>query len=609
MAVLIANCSAVLAWLFSFVGRLLRAAPLQVLASILASLCSQLFQIVAFLLPLKVMILLGSPGVPGYFPRFLASIERERLILLLSAIAVLLYLMHLAMDFIGATLARVGSERLILQPQEGEELERQQKVALSMYQSVITVASGLVFALCLLAFLGAFNVQVLAVVLGYFLAIILVGALVLGLSSALLARVVAQFRRVIDVLAACGFLLVFGFLVVGFLYGEAEGLLLGILTLLLCRQMFSRLAMALKSVERLYAHRERALLALGGLHIDEFDDELSSDFLERADEPAGLLDGGGGALIADRSGVGQPPFWSLVAPEQCSAWIREALSAVGVSSGQMHIEQLEVGRKGELALHLACAGLGQRAEHFLFKAFNRKESKRVNHAAALLAQYPGHVAVKLQAVIERDGFAVHLYEWAEHARQVEDIQAVCACREQAFIESCAWPVPQAILGDRLSGSLIERCGPGLWARCQAFSRWLDVDTRQLVDAFVAAPLRLPRALRELPLRLYNPDITLGNIYSLGGTPKALRWENWCLEPIGSGWPLELGLERLDQAFGRACASSEELGELSAMQVRLAALAFAFEERCARWAYLSAFALLRELSETLEALERQQNGIR
>ena len=39
-----------------------------------------------------------------------------------------------------------------------------------------------------------------------------------------------------------------------------------------------------------------------------------------------------------------------------------------------------------------------------------------------------------------------------------------------------------------------------------------------------------------------------------------------------------------------------------LQVRLAALAFAFEERCARWAYVSAFALLGELRDTLDALE-------
>ena len=600
---MIVGCSTVLAWLSSFIGRLLRVAPLQVVASILASLCSQLFQIAAFLLPLKVMILLGSPGVPSYFPRFLAGIERERLILLLAGVAVLLYLMHLLMDYIGATLARVGSELLILQPQEGEGLARQRKIAQSLYQGVITAASGTVFALGVLSFLGIFNTSLLMVVLGYFLAVFLIGSLVLGCWPALLDKVVMQFRRVIDVLSACGFLLVFGVLVAGFLYGDAKGLLLGILTLLLCRQMFSRLAMTLKSVERLYGHRERALKALGGLHMGELDDELSGDLLERADEPLGLIDGGSGALISDRNRPRHPPFWNMVVPERCSAWIRESLAAVGANGSETRITQLDTGRPGELALHLACTGEGRSAEHFLFKAFNRKEAKRVDRAAAMLALYPGEATVRLRAVIERDGFASHLYQWAEQAPLQDDIQAVYVCREQAFIDSCGWPVPEVLLDDRLSKNLAERCSPRLWGRCQAFSRWQDTDTRQLVGAFAAAPLRLQRALEQLPLRLHNPDITLGNIYLLGGTPKALRWENWTLEPVGSGWPLELGLERLDQVFARIRESSEDLRSLSTLQVRLAALAFAFEECCARWAYLDAFALLGELRDTLDALDR------
>ncbi|QKE65453.1 hypothetical protein HNE05_19490 [Aquipseudomonas campi] len=604
MVVLIAGCFAVLSWLSSFIGRLVRLAPLQVLVSMLVSLCSQLFQILAFLLPLKVMILLGSSGVPSYFPQLLVGVERERLILLLAAIAVLLYLMHLLMDFIGAALARAGSERLIQQPQEGEELSRQRKIAQSFYQGVITVATGSVFALGVLVFLGVFNALLLVVVLGYFLAVFLIGALVLRWVPALLEKVVTQFSRVVDMLSACGFLLVFGVLVECFLYGDTEGLWLGILTLLLCRQMFSRMAMALKNIERLYGHRERALRVLGGLHVqDEFDDELSGDLLEGADEPPGLLDGDDGALVERRSAPGTPPFWNMVDPAHCSAWIREVLATAGVSNHKPLIEQLDAGRRGELALHLTCGGAGQRAEYFLLKMFNRKEAKRVSRAAALLAPYPGEAAVRLRAVIERDGFAAHLYEWAEQARQPEDVQVLYVCREQAFIESCTWSVPELLFGGHQSGSLVSRCNPALWARCKAFSRWLDADTRQLVDELAAAPLRLQSALGALPLRLYNPDIILDNIYVLAGDPRALRWENWTLEPIGSGWPLELGLERLDQRFALLSESSDELRSLSLFQVRLAALAFAFEERCARWAYLDAFALLGKLRDTLDALDR------
>jgi hypothetical protein len=595
------------------------------LGSFWASLFSQLFQIVAFLLPLKVMILLGSPRVPGYFPRFLVGIERERLILLLAGVAVLLYLLHLLMEFVGATLARVGSDRLIALPQQGEELARQRKVALSLYQSLVTVTSGSAFAIGVWIFLGVFNPLLLVVVLGYFVTVFLVAAWLLSSVPALLERAQVQFRRVIDVLSACGFLLVFGFLVAGFLYGDAEGLLLGILTLLLCRQMFSRLAMALKGVERLYAHRERALRMLGGEQMEDFDDELPEDFLDRPDESAALLDGGNEGLVRDPSlaqrpvasaadaavrqrlstllASERPLFWRMVDKPSCSSWMQQALAALGVGGRDVHVEQVDAGRKGELALYLRCGGAEHETGHYLFKMFNRKQTMGVSRGAALLEFYPGSSAVKLRTAIKREGIAAHLYDWSESARQPEDIQTLLTCREQAFIEACSWPVPEALQVGRQSASLAQRCTPSLLARCQAFSRWLDADTRQLVDAFAAAPLRLQRALEQIPLRLHNPDITLDNVYVLGGAPKVLRWENWTMEPVGSGWPLELGLERLDQVFARARESSEDLLSLSTLQVRLAALAFAFEERCARWAYLEAFALLGEIRDTLDALER------
>ncbi len=600
---MIAGCKSALAWLVAFAFRLLRVAPLQVPASILASLCSQLFQIAAFLLPLKVMILLGSTGVPGYFPPVMIGIERERLILLLAASALMLYLAHLFMDFIGGALARAASDRLILLREEGEAFARQRKVALSSYQGMVTIASGMVLAVAVLGFLGLYKPVLLAVVLGYFTAVFLIGALVFAWSPLLLEAAQGQLSRLIDVVSASGFLLVFGYLVFDYLYGNAQGLLLGILALLLCRQMFSRLAQAVKGIDRLYSRRERILRVLGELQTGAFDDEDSSGFLDESEDQPELLDGETDAIIQDQREPVIPSFLRLIASPQCLGWVREVLAEAGASGVEPGIEQVEAGRRGELALHLTCQVPERAAEHFLFRAFNRQETKRMARAVPLLAVYPGSSAPRLLKVSEHDGFAAHLYEWAEQARQILDDQTVYECREQVFIESCVWPVPDTLTARHQSGSLVERCGPVLWARCNVFSRWAGADVRHLVDAFVTSPQRLQKKLEALPKCLYNPDIVTGNVYALGSSLRAVRWERWSLEPVGSGWPVELGLERLDQAFARACESSEALRHLSPLQVRLAALAFAFEERCAQGRYLSAFTLLRELSDTLDALER------
>jgi hypothetical protein len=128
-----------------------------------------------------------------------------------------------------------------------------------------------------------------------------------------------------------------------------------------------------------------------------------------------------------------------------------------------------------------------------------------------------------------------------------------------------------------------------------------MDTRQLVDDFVCKPQRLSKALSRLPLRLYNPDILAGRVYHTTEGYKVTWWGRWAVEPIGSGWPLELGYERLDQAFADACSNCEALLEFSPLQVRLAALAFAFEAQCSLGGYIRAFALLLQVRDALDAL--------
>lgn len=618
MATLIASCSAVIGWLSSFFARLWHVAALPAFASVLISLCSQIFQIAAFLLPLKVMILLGSSSVPSYFPRVFTGIERERLILLLAVTAVVLYVAHLLMDFIGAALARRGSAQLIESDRQDEALlARQQKVALSFYRGFVTVAAGGMFAFGVLVFLGVFRPPLLLVVLGYFVVCFLVATLLFAWLPEMLASAAAKFARVIDVLSACGFLSVFGFLVMDFLYGGAEGLLLGILILLLCRQMFSRLSMALKNVERLYSNRQRFLILTGELRSEVSDnddeevfEESADDFLHASEgggnvsEPLGILDGSSSSVVVSeqRPVVDRPTYRQLIAPEHCRAWIIDALNRAGISAPIISIEQWNESLRGQLMLHVRCAQPQSTDMHFLFKAFNRTQTQLAAHAASLLAVFPGSAAPGVLDASERYGFGAHLYPWVAGAFLASDAQSILDCREQVLIESWAWPVPSGLSVSSGVETLAERCNSKLWARCQAFSRWLSVDTRQLVDTFAHNPRRLSKALGCLPLRVHNPDVVAGRVYKAAEGYKVTYWGRWTLEPVGSGWPLELGFERLNQAFAQAAVHCEPLRGLSPLHVQLAALTFAFEAQCEQGAYIEAFVLLGQIRDTLDQLE-------
>lgn len=623
--ILISRSFALLGWLYHFFRRLILAAPLQAPSGVVVSLCSQLLQIIAFLLPLKVMILLGTPDVPEYFPRMFADIARDKLILLLAVAALLLYAAHLLMEFLGVWLVRQGSLRLISNMKEGEALAKQLKVAQIFFRGLLTISCGLLFALGVMIFLGLFHVLLLLVVLAYVLSSFFVLALVYPRLPEQPGGTSPQFVRIVDMVSACGFLLVFGFLVMDFLYGTAEGLLLGILALLLCRHMFSRLAMALKGIERLYGHRENLRILSGELPVlamDE-DDEIieesvdgrvlgnsTDEVVEKegqlapGHETPGILDGDVHDVLMpeERNVQARLTFWQVLEKDYCNVWLMETLAAAEEAMDVIDIADRSEEYRGQQMLRVLCAKPASDAACFLFCMFNRKQTKQVAHAARLLQMYRGPSAPKLLHVSERQGFGAHLYEWPEDAHLVSDHSSILACREQVFIEASAWQVPQTLACSQPSKTLIDRCDDTLWARCRAFSNWMDHDTRRLIETFSCDPHRLRDALRCLPLKVYNPDIDEGCVYFTGTRYKVTRWSRWTLEPLGSGWPLELGLERLDQAFARAAKDCELLTSLSVQHVRLAALTFAFEALCEQGAYRRAFPLLGLIRGILDAMD-------
>jgi hypothetical protein len=554
-------------------------------------------QIAAFLLPLKVMILLGSQRIPSYFPQALANIERESLILILASAAVVLYLAHLAMDYVGAILAGQGSRKLILEPLAGEAGGKQQKIALNLYRRFIVVVSGGAFGFAVLLFFFFFRPVALGVVLAYLVGVILLVEFLFLCAPALHQHALIQFSRLIDVISACGFLLVFGSLVMSFLYGSSEGLLLGILVLLLCRQMFSRLAMALKSIERLYREREKALPALLGSRgrLDDYEEDNEDDDLP------GLLDGGSSAVIrANHKARPHRPYWDMVAPPRCRQLLNEILAADGAVVAE--VEQLDAGLRGQLLLHVVGQGGPQSSVHYLFRLFHNNHAPAANRAAELLMVYQARHAPVLLATDEREGFPAHLYNWDADALLVVDSCSINECREQLFAELGAWPVPKELQCTEGQLTLVRRCNRDMWLRCQAFSRWMDHETRGLVDAFVEAPDRLSLALSDLPLRIYNPDVEAGHVYKSALGYKVAWWGGWRVEPIGCGWPLALGFERFTQVFAGIREQCVDLKALSASQVYLAALAFEFEARCEVGAYVAAFERLKEIRDVLEQLE-------
>ena len=76
-----------LRWAVSIGSKLIRVAPGYTFSVIIFTLISQVSMLLAFFLPLKVIILLGSSRIPRYFPESWKSFDHDQLVITLAVAA------------------------------------------------------------------------------------------------------------------------------------------------------------------------------------------------------------------------------------------------------------------------------------------------------------------------------------------------------------------------------------------------------------------------------------------------------------------------------------------------------------------------------------------
>lgn len=175
-------------WILSLSRRLLSVVPGFTLYSVAATLVSQFALLLAFVLPLKVILLLGSEGIPSYFPEQFKLFDRQTLILALSSLAMLLYLVHLfAERLIGVCLAG-GARNLLLRSRKMVLFDNQDEVATRGYQRYSRGLASLVFVLIFFPLLVWLSPALGGVFAGYMTVLLLGGLIACASSEALRER-------------------------------------------------------------------------------------------------------------------------------------------------------------------------------------------------------------------------------------------------------------------------------------------------------------------------------------------------------------------------------------------------------------------------------------
>ncbi len=554
-------------WLWSLGCKFFRVAPVPTLFVIPATLVSQISMLLAFLLPLKVLILLGSDGMPRYLAHLPLKVDRDTLILGLCIATPVFFLLHLTMEQMVLWASNQGAKRLLNQSRKVILFENQDDIAASSYRRYADALANTVFIICVWITLGILFPPMCYLLVGYTAFWIITLGISYKSSELLRQRIEGGLTSLVRTLTALGFMLAFLLLVLHFLSDAVQGFLLAIVSLILSRLAFQRSTQVVSAIVNLYNNRRK----LNALFFAEHS-------LSPVDEK-------------------QFQFWSLLSPETREAWLRPLLSEqLSISPASIRVRWHQTGANQVAALETeAYDSSGDLIGQYLVRVYGRSPSLQASHEATLLMD---ESAVTLPALplLAAD----QVGKWPCHVFSLPI--GSCACTPDqhttSYLTSLMGYEPPEDLAARYA-----RSHPMLWQRLNT----TVVERLNIACNDVARPLirefeeQLPSMLKvllSLPLVLVNPAINNNTLLQDAEDQLWITdWGRWALEPLGSGWPTSPeNIAQISEALQLAANQRSTLQGLDSQAVALAALLFQFERVCARQLYLDAIALLPELLE-------------
>lgn len=557
-------------WAVSLSNKFLRVVPAQTAYAVLCSVFSQLFMLVGFLLPLKVVLLLGSDTIPGYFPDILHRFGREGLVLGLSVASVFFYLMHLGLAKAVDITASAASRKLMARSKKMAIFENQDEIALKGYQRYSQSLAAVAFVSLCLGVMAVIYPVLGGVIIAYIIFCVALSSGFSEVSESFSKRLSGDLGSVVRILGSVGFLVIFAFIVLDHLFGTPPGIIVSVISLLLGRQLFGRLANLFKDMQGLYGQRAQLAALFFHGHI----------FLQRPRDQ-------------------QKGIWGLVEPGYRNQWIVALLEeTVGAPVELVSVEWLDMGVPDILCFRVSFVR-DDKEFSYLIKVFNRNRSAWARHEAEIVSASQWIPALKSVGITVVDGCHCHVFDATGLSRcgKAEVSRNLPAFR----LRLAQWLPPEELV------SLYLRSHPQVWQEIDEmlFQRMADVLVdkvdKQLVDRLYACIPSIKETLRKLPLYVCIADVRPIFFWKdEGGTIFLSHWAGWTLEPVGAKWPLqESDVDRVERLVEEIGNERSDVSSISHHHVRLAIVFSEFQLRLKRGRFQEAYVLLESLLEECE----------
>ena len=561
-------------WFFSIGAKLVRIVPGYTFAVVIATLLSQVSLLLAFFLPLKVIILLGSPGIPRYFPSSWQALDRNYLVISLAASAAGFYLLYLLAERLIIYGSELGARHLLENSKKITLFKNQGELALRAYQRYARSLAGAVFVGLALIATGALYSSLVLAVIGYVLFVFLLLLLTCTFSQRIRIRLNQNINGLGAIVAAVGFLLAFIFMVLDFMVAPAPGVIEAVISLLLVRQLMNRLVGLSVDLNALYTQR----LQINALFFH------------------------GHPLVAELP-QHERVFWPLLESPRREEWVRNVLHEVAACDpGRFECNWHQTGSADVVAFEVTARDYSEQplGQH-LIKLFNNNRKSLAEHEASLLAEgMPrGFPALQFLGADSVGSYQCNVFKWSGGQKflprqmwrmRLDMLNKLIALEPEKHIVAQYYR-SRPMLAQRLTETVLDRL-------CLVAG---NSQSLKQVEELKRNIGNLQARLDALPVQIFNPDMNADTLLNAEGDELILtHWGRWSIEPIGAGWPAqEKELAMLDEALISARKHRPTLINVTVNDVRLAALIFAIENFYIRQQYVNALELLPSVLACIE----------
>jgi hypothetical protein len=555
-------------WSLSFGGKLFSIVPFYTILVIGLTLVSQISMLLAFFLPLKVLLLLGSTDIPGYFRDLYGEIGRNELVVVLASGSAIFYLIFLFAERLVILFTRRASSTLLDKSRKITLFHNQAELASRTYGRYSRSLAGLVFIVSALLIIFIVYPSVAAALLLEIIISFLIVTVLFEVNETFRAMLTEGVDGVMKVVGAMGFLLAFFFMLVDALLNEVHSIIILIISLLLIRQLMNRLGNMVVDLTALYKQRMKInALFFHGKKLYEVTHQLEA------------------------------AFWSLFTSEHLDIWIPDLM----LSMDEAPIETIRIswrpsGIVNVVLLSFSCNSAKRHGTYFL-KIFNKGKAALTLHEETLMSACGGGQSPFPYFIGSRlvQDYHCHVFYIAQTVQSRKSYNTQREAISQglltfdppaALLESYVRSRPQ--LDQRLNSAMLERLK--IVAYTQQHQLNLSVLEKKLPE--------ICKRLRSLPLKLFNSDSQPEMIFfSTPDIVHFLHWGNWSVEPVGAGWPSPGKLatdddwKKLDNVIDGSSIILDTVAGNFKDNVRLAGLMYSFERFYSKQRYLEAITLV------------------